>query len=103
MDLSAPHGEYNIGCGVVYAHVKASPGLSRRLNAFLHEFPAAREIVQRATSVEPLRGAVLRTGLTCVRRMREPNVPAIGESTDAAAQRRGHRQSDGDGRARGRG
>lgn len=78
-----PCGEYNVGCGVVYAHTKTAPDLARRLDAFLREFPVAREVLQSAGSVEPLRGAILRTGLTGVRRMHAPNVLAIGEAVGA--------------------
>ena len=71
-------GEYNVGCGV--AHNGHRLNLQRTLDTFLREFPAARELHDRATSISPLQGATLRTGLTGATSYRPPNVVAIGES-----------------------
>lgn len=78
-----PNGEYNVGCGIVYAHASRRLDLSARLDAFVGEFPAAREVMRLATCVEPLRGAPLRSGLTPICRMHATNILAIGENIGA--------------------
>jgi flavin-dependent dehydrogenase len=78
-----PDGEYNVGCGIVYAHATGRLDLNSRLDAFLREFPVARKVMMSAVSVEPLQGATLRAGLRVVRRMHAPNVLAIGENLGA--------------------
>lgn len=78
-----PDGEFNVGCGIVYTHASERLDLDARLDAFLREFPPARELMRNASSVARLEGAALRTGLNVVRRMRVPNVLAIGESVGA--------------------
>lgn len=75
-----PEGVYNVGCGIVYdAASRARADLSHKLDSFLREFPAAREIMSAASDVGPLRGATLRTGLAGLRGVHAPNVLAIGE------------------------
>jgi geranylgeranyl reductase family protein len=71
-------GEYNVGCGV--AHNGHRLNLQRTLETFFREFPAARKMHEAATSISPLQGATLRTGLTGATSYRAPNVVAIGES-----------------------
>ena len=71
-------GEYNIGCGM--AHNGHRLNLQRTLETFFREFPAARRVRDEATSISPLQGATLRTGLTGATSYRAPNVVAIGES-----------------------
>jgi len=62
------------------AHDGGRLNLQRTLETFFREFPPARKLHDAATSISPLQGATLRTGLTGAASFRPPNVVAIGES-----------------------
>lgn len=74
-------GEFNVGCGMAYRHHRIN--LSETLDRFLYKFEPLREVAENITHVTPLRGAVLRCGLTGAVALRPPNVLAIGESLGA--------------------
>jgi menaquinone-9 beta-reductase len=64
------NGEFNIGCGIAY-HGRKTSGTNLRdvFRHFVESFPLAAEIMHRADSMMPLKGAMLRCGLkgTCAK------------------------------------
>jgi flavin-dependent dehydrogenase len=75
-----PNGEYNIGCGTAYGRRRIN--LSASLDSFL-QFPSVRQVIDGSTGWTPVKGAVLRTGLTGAPPLISPNVLAVGESIGA--------------------
>ena len=74
-------GEYNVGCGVFQGGADGGGRMLRELlDRFLGEFPLARELRARATNEGPVRGALLRCGLTGARPDNGGRVLAIGET-----------------------
>ncbi len=77
-------GEYNVGCGVVYRHGQPeNVDLRQMLERFLAEFPLARELRAQSVHCGPVRGALLRCGLTGTRPWNGRRVVAVGESIGA--------------------
>ncbi len=76
------NGEYNVGCGVRYAANNPRPNLRAAFARFIKTFPLAAELFRQATSVTPLRGAMLRCGLTGAQVMAD-NLLLIGETIGA--------------------
>ena len=74
-------GEFNVGCGMAYRQRRVN--LSDTLDRFLYEFEPLREVAENITTISPLRGAVLRSGLAGTAALGQPNVLAIGESLGA--------------------
>lgn len=77
-------GEFNIGCGANYR----KPGIPRvnlreAFKFFMTSFPLAAEIMRHAESISPIRGAMLRCGLTGTRAYGPGNVLVLGESIGA--------------------
>lgn len=78
------NGEYNIGCGVSYRKQSSSPvNLRDAFTAFLTSFPLAAEILRHAEAISPIRGAMLRCGLSGTRPYGPGNVLVLGESIGA--------------------
>jgi geranylgeranyl reductase family protein len=78
------NGEYNIGCGVSYRKQSSSPvNLRDAFTAFLTSFPLASEILRHAEAISPIRGAMLRCGLSGTRPYGPGNVLVLGESIGA--------------------
>jgi len=77
-------GEFNIGCGVSYRR-GSSPQVNLRdaFRTFLESFPLAAEIVRHAESISPVRGAMLRCGLSGTRPLGPGNTLVLGESIGA--------------------
>lgn len=71
-------GEYNVGCGTVYGGQRVD--LAKALDGFVHRFEPLRSFAEGITEETPVRGAVLRCGLTGSASLRLPNVLSIGES-----------------------
>jgi geranylgeranyl reductase family protein len=56
--------EFNIGCGITYRdNLNFRPNLRAVFRQFVDHFPLASDIMSRAESIAPLRGAMLRCGL----------------------------------------
>jgi menaquinone-9 beta-reductase len=78
------NGEFNIGCGVSYRSQSSSRvNLRETFKAFLTGFPLAAEIMRHAEAISPLRGAMLRCGLSGTRPHGPGNVLVLGESIGA--------------------
>ena len=79
------NGEFNIGCGVTYGKRSAAPSINLReaFRSFTASFPLAIEIMRGAEVISPLRGAMLRCGLTGTRPQGPGNVLVLGESIGA--------------------
>lgn len=57
--------EYNVGCGVFYgARTKKPVNLREAFNQFTTQVSIARDLMQHAEHVTPVRGATIRAGLT---------------------------------------
>jgi geranylgeranyl reductase family protein len=77
-------GEFNIGCGVSYRTNRLSRvNLREAFKSFLTNFPLAAEIVRQAESISPIRGAMLRCGLSGTSLYGPGNVLVLGESIGA--------------------
>ncbi|HEY7545025.1 MAG TPA: geranylgeranyl reductase family protein, partial [Blastocatellia bacterium] len=77
-------GEYNVGCGLRYLGRNGQRiNLKDALRSFLESFPMARELMSRAESITPARGAMLRCGLAGARPKGAGNTLIIGESIGA--------------------
>jgi menaquinone-9 beta-reductase len=76
--------EYNVGCGFTY-HGKRVQGSNLRdfFQKFTASFPLAREVVGRAETITPLKGARLRCGLRGTTPKGKTNILVIGESIGA--------------------
>jgi geranylgeranyl reductase family protein len=78
------NGEFNIGCGITYTKQSSSPiNLRETFRSFTTSFPLAVEIMRCAEAMSPLRGAMLRCGLTGTRSQGPGNVLVLGESIGA--------------------
>ncbi|MEK6320558.1 MAG: geranylgeranyl reductase family protein [Acidobacteriota bacterium] len=78
------NGEFNIGCGITYGKQSSSPiNLRETFRSFTTSFPLAVEIMRSAEAMSPLRGAMLRCGLTGTRAQGPGNVLVLGESIGA--------------------
>jgi len=73
-------GEYNVGCATLRWRHRAWRSLSQALMAVLAQLPLTRELLERAETVTPPRGAMLRCGLEGVRRLVVGRIVAIGET-----------------------
>jgi len=73
--------EFNIGCGITY-HGQKNEGINLRevFRQFIENFPIAVEIMRRADSIAPLRGAMLRCGLTGTVAKGPGSILVLGES-----------------------
>ena len=81
LDLSPSDDEYNIGCGVVLS--RRGPGRREPapdVRRFVATFPEAREVIRAAIATTPLKGALLRCGLSSLEPPRLPRVLSIGET-----------------------
>lgn len=77
-------GEYNVGCGLRYLRRNGHRvNLKDALRSFLESFPMARELMSKAESITPTRGAMLRCGLAGARPTGPGNTLVIGESIGA--------------------
>ena len=77
-------GEFNIGCGVAYGAKRGAPvNLREAFQLFLTSFPLAAEIVRHAESISPIRGAMLRCGLTGTQPSGPGNTLVLGETIGA--------------------
>jgi len=77
-------GEFNIGCGISYRNQASSRvNLRETFKSFLTGFPLAAEIMRHAEAISPLRGAMLRCGLSGTRPHGPGNVLVLGESIGA--------------------
>lgn len=78
------NGEFNIGCGISYRN-KADLRVNLRdaFKSFLTSFPLAAEVMRHAESISPIRGAMLRCGLSGTRPHGPGNVLVLGESIGA--------------------
>lgn len=77
-------GEFNIGCGVNYRKQSGSRvNLREAFKQFVTSFPLAAEIMRHAESISPIRGAMLRCGLSGTRPHGPGNVLVLGESIGA--------------------
>ncbi len=76
-----PDGLYNVGAGGFY-HGRKNRGLRLRkvVDAFLESFPAAQALMDAATDVTPLQGAMLRCGLEGAAVVDGGRVVAVGET-----------------------
>ncbi len=73
--------EYNLGCGVSHKRTTTkSINLKKVFNAFITEFPLARELMQHCTHTTPLMGAGLRCGFEGVNPYTNGPLLAIGET-----------------------
>jgi geranylgeranyl reductase family protein len=78
------NGEFNIGCGVSYRQKSGSPvNLREAFKSFLTSFPLAAEIMRHAEAISPIRGAILRCGLSGTRPYGPGNILVLGESIGA--------------------
>ena len=78
------NGEFNLGCGVSYRKRAGSPvNLREAFRSFLISFPLAVEILRHAEAISPIRGAMLRCGLSGTRPHGPGNVLVLGESIGA--------------------
>jgi geranylgeranyl reductase family protein len=78
------NGEFNIGCGVSYRKRSASHvNLRDAFKSFLTSFPLAAEIMRHAEAISPIRGAILRCGLSGTRPHGPGNILVLGESIGA--------------------
>lgn len=77
-------GEFNIGCGVSYRRGSFSPvNLREAFKSFIENFPLAAEIVRHAEAISPVRGAMLRCGLSGTSPLGPGNTLVLGESIGA--------------------
>lgn len=78
------NGEFNIGCGISYRNRSGSSvNLRDAFKSFLTSFPLAAEILRHAEAISPIRGAMLRCGLSGTRPYGPGNVLVLGESIGA--------------------
>jgi geranylgeranyl reductase family protein len=76
--------EFNVGCGVAYGGRRsAQVNLREAFQLFITSFPLAAEIVRHAESISPIRGAMLRCGLTGTKRCGPGNTLVLGETIGA--------------------
>lgn len=74
-------GEFNVGCGIFNARQRSKKvNLKRAFQTFVTEFPLARELMRVGEALSPLRGAMLRCGLSGTSPSAFSHVLGIGES-----------------------
>jgi menaquinone-9 beta-reductase len=74
-------GEYNLGCGFSYRFKKKkTPSLHEVFRRFTEQFPIARDLMSKAKTISPLRGATLREGLCGISPRGPGNLLAVGET-----------------------
>jgi menaquinone-9 beta-reductase len=76
-------GEYNVGCGIIYAEKKKRVNLRETFRLFETKFPEAIDLFKQAASITPLRGARLRCGMRGTEALASSNVMVIGEAIGA--------------------
>ncbi|HYV04473.1 MAG TPA: geranylgeranyl reductase family protein [Blastocatellia bacterium] len=76
-------GEFNIGCGVAYGTRRTQVNLREAFQLFITNFPLAAEIMRQAESISPIRGAMLRCGLTGTQACGPGNTLVVGETIGA--------------------
>jgi len=77
-------GEFNIGCGVNYRKQSGTQvNLREAFKSFITSFPLAAEIMRHAEAISPIRGAMLRCGLSGTHPLGSGNVLVLGESIGA--------------------
>lgn len=73
--------EFNIGCGITYrGKTHERPNLREVFRHFVESFPLAANIMRCADSMAPLRGAMLRCGLTGAVSKGPGSILILGES-----------------------
>jgi geranylgeranyl reductase family protein len=73
--------EFNIGCGIAFrGNKKDRPNLREVFNHFVENFPLAIEIMHKADSIMPLKGAMLRCGLKGASCKGPGGILVLGES-----------------------
>lgn len=78
------NGEFNIGCGVSYRKQPVSRvNLREAFRSFITSFPLAAEIIRHAEAISPIRGAMLRCGLSGTSPHGPGNTLVLGESIGA--------------------
>ena len=78
------NGEFNIGCGISYRKKSGTRvNLRDAFKLFLTSFPLAAEILRHAEAISPIRGAMLRCGLSGTRPLGPGNILVLGESIAA--------------------
>ena len=78
------NGEFNIGCGVSYRNQSVSRvNLREAFRSFITSFPLAAEIIRHAEAISPIRGAMLRCGLSGTSPHGPGNILVLGESIGA--------------------
>jgi geranylgeranyl reductase family protein len=76
-------GEYNVGCGIIYAKRKVQVNLRETFRLFETSFPEAVDLFKQADEMTPLRGARLRCGMKGSAAVGPGNVMVIGEAIGA--------------------
>lgn len=78
------NGEYNIGCGIRYKeNDNKRTNLRAVFQRFIRNFPMAADLFAEVETMTPLRGAMLRCGLTGARAVGAGNILLIGEMIGA--------------------
>jgi geranylgeranyl reductase family protein len=76
--------EYNIGCGFVLDYVgKSRVNMKKMYHDFVKEFPVARELIQKASMIQPLRGAPIRSDFRGAYPLSRGPVILVGETLGA--------------------
>lgn len=74
-------GEFNVGCGIAYGdRQRARVNLREAFQQFVTSFPLAAEIMRQAEAISPIRGAMLRCGLTGTQPCGPGNTLVLGET-----------------------
>lgn len=76
-------GQYNVGCGLFYVDGSDRRDLRETFDTFIDKFPLARELMRLASDVTPVRGAMLRCGLSGTRAVGPGNLLVLGETIGA--------------------
>ena len=77
-------GEFNIGCGINFRNKTiARVNLREAFRSFMTSFPLAADIMRHAEAISPIRGAMLRCGLSGTYPHGPGNVLVLGESIGA--------------------
>jgi menaquinone-9 beta-reductase len=75
------NGEFNIGCGIAYrGNHHSGTNLRQVFRHFVESFPLAAEIMRRADSMMPVKGAMLRCGLRGTVAKGPGSILLLGES-----------------------
>jgi len=78
------NGEYNVGCGIRYKENDSHrANLRSAFKNFIKSFPMASDMFAQLESVTPLRGAMLRCGLTGAQAVGSDNILLLGEMIGA--------------------